>query len=903
MDLSNRGTKKTFRDNFFLKAFFLGLGLSFIIFIPFIVIDGGRFLFYGDFNVQQIPFYQVAHEAVRSGNLGWNQYTDLGVNFIGSYSFYLLGSPFFWLTIPFPVEWIQYLMGPLLILKFAFATLTAYIFLHRYVKNQNYALIGALLYAFSGFSVYNIFFNHFHEAIIVFPLLLAALDEYMYKKQRGLFALTVALCCLTNYYFFVGQVVFTLIYFIIRLACGSWKISVKDFFILVFEAVLGVLISAILLVPSVLAVMQNTRVTKLISGWDGLLYSSSQRYVHILQSLFFMPDLPARPNFTPDSNAKWASVAAWLPLFGMTGVIGWLQIRRKHWLKKLLWATFFMALVPVLNSFFQMMNNNFYTRWFYMLTLMMALATVMALEYEYVNWKRAIRWSAVFTCIIIFFVAFMPNLSTTVDGKRKISFGLMSYPWRFWAYAAVSLICIAAVVYLFQFSSRDKRKFVRNTLSMVCVTTVLYSLFFIALGKTQSSWPADHFIPEVLNGYNKVDVEGFRDDNVRNDFYESTDNIGMFWGAQTINAFHSIVPGSIMEFYKSIGVDRSVASRPETEHYPLRAITSVKWLFDEDWDDNDFADEDTGEPQMPGWLYNSNTNGFDVWENEYYIPIGYCYNYYIKRSDYDTLSDIDKELVMLKAVVLEDEDVDSTIGTLIELPENKKVFTKEAYFDDCTDRAKETCETFTYTRTGFTAEIKTELDRFVFFSVPAEDGWTATVNGESTKIFKSNVGFMGVMVPRGKKIIIDFKYVTPGLPQGVLITVVALIIFVGYMVMNYRAKKRRLASARDNTSNSYRKSMMSARKFDDYKDKTGATFMRDYSMVPKEFQVPDPVDYAAQSANLEQETSLKKSTIHKNTDIAETDDFTDALNTNGINHESENHIESPENNESENREE
>ena len=94
--------KGGFRNNYFLKAFFLGLGLSFLVFIPFIVVDGGRFLFYGDFNVQQVPFYRLAHDAVRSGNLGWSHLTDLGANFIGSYSFYLLGSPFFWLTIPFP---------------------------------------------------------------------------------------------------------------------------------------------------------------------------------------------------------------------------------------------------------------------------------------------------------------------------------------------------------------------------------------------------------------------------------------------------------------------------------------------------------------------------------------------------------------------------------------------------------------------------------------------------------------------------------------------------------------------------------------------------------------------------------------------------------------------------------
>ena len=44
------------------------------------IVDGGRFLFYGDFNVQQVPFYRIAHDAIRSGNIGWNHLTDLGVN-------------------------------------------------------------------------------------------------------------------------------------------------------------------------------------------------------------------------------------------------------------------------------------------------------------------------------------------------------------------------------------------------------------------------------------------------------------------------------------------------------------------------------------------------------------------------------------------------------------------------------------------------------------------------------------------------------------------------------------------------------------------------------------------------------------------------------------------------------
>ena len=182
-----------FRDalerNCYLKAFVYGLCISFLLFIPFIAVDQGLFLFYGDFNVQQVPFYQMCHDAIRSGNVKWSWTTDLGANFVGSYSFYLLGSPFFWLTIPFPSEAVPYLMGPLLMLKFACASFTGTVFIRRYVKDPSSAVLGGLLYGFSGFSVYNIFFNHFHEAIIVFPLLLWALDEYMEKTAPGRFCL------------------------------------------------------------------------------------------------------------------------------------------------------------------------------------------------------------------------------------------------------------------------------------------------------------------------------------------------------------------------------------------------------------------------------------------------------------------------------------------------------------------------------------------------------------------------------------------------------------------------------------------------------------------------------------------------------------------------------------------
>ena len=150
--------------------------------------------------------------------------------------------------------------------------------------------------------------------------MLAALDEYMETRRRGVFALAVFGCCFINYYFFVGQVAFCLIYWFVRMFAGSWRIGLRDFLLLALEAVLGVAMSGVLLIPSVLAVLQNPRVDNPPEGWNALLYDRNQRYLHIIECFFFPPDIPARPNFTPDSGSKWASLGAWLPLFGMTGV-------------------------------------------------------------------------------------------------------------------------------------------------------------------------------------------------------------------------------------------------------------------------------------------------------------------------------------------------------------------------------------------------------------------------------------------------------------------------------------------------------------------------------------------------------------------------------------------------------
>ena len=778
------GTESWYRR----KAFFCGLCVALLFFVPFLIFDKGYFLFYGDFNVQQVPFYQMCHDAVRSGQWGWSWTTDLGANFVGSYSFYLLGSPFFWLTIPFPSRAVPYLMGPLLILKFGCASLTSYLYLRRYVRHPDYAVIGAMLYAFSGFSIYNVFFNHFHEAIIFFPLMLWAFDEYMYHRRRYVFAFTVFLCCTANYYFFVGQVVFLVIYWIVRMLAGSWDLSIRDFLLLFSEAAIGVLCSCALLIPTVLAVLQNPRVSDPPSGWNALLYDYNQRYIHILECFFFPPDIPARPNFTPNSEAKWASLGAWLPLFSMSGVIAFLQYRKKHWLKTLLLVLFLMACVPVLNAAFQLFNMTYYARWYYMLTLMMSLATVAALQYAGTDWRRAVHWTLGITLAIALPIGLMPRSSEgdTADTAKKTVYGLEDYPTRFWAYVAVALLSLALLVIIFQYYRRNRQKFLRLCTLCIALVTVIYAAYFIALGKTQSDDTHHWIIPYSLNKGDDIKLPDSAQFS-RIDIYDGMDNQAMFWQMPTIQAFHSIVPGSVMQFYPTIGVQRDVGSRPDVSVYGLRGLTSCRWLFDPQASGSKSFTDSNGQPAMPGWSYYATQNGCRIYQNDYYIPMGFSYDSYVTRSEYNAFSETERHLLLLKAVVLEDADAPKYAGTLKHLDVNSQEYTQEAYFQDCLARKAASCSSFQYDSSGFTASFTSDTGRLVFFSVPWEGGWSAQVNGKAADIVKVNVGFMAVNVPKGTSTI-RFHYQTPGAGLGAAVAAGGAGLFLLYWLLTRRKK-------------------------------------------------------------------------------------------------------------------
>ena len=169
------------------KGFWMAVGCAGIIgllaFGGVILQSGGFLTLAADFNEQQLPFSVAAWKGVRSGS-PWLWGVDLGSSLITTFSFYNLGSPFFWLTLPFPVDSFPRLAGFLFILKYMTAAGSGYVYLRRFCGTPA-AVTGALIYAFSGFQATNLMFSHFHDVVAFFPLLLTGLEDHLRENGTG----------------------------------------------------------------------------------------------------------------------------------------------------------------------------------------------------------------------------------------------------------------------------------------------------------------------------------------------------------------------------------------------------------------------------------------------------------------------------------------------------------------------------------------------------------------------------------------------------------------------------------------------------------------------------------------------------------------------------------------------
>ena len=775
------------------KKFWQAVGLcaltAAVFFLPFYILDGGFFHYAGDFNSQQISFYRYMNGFVKGAGYPDSTFagaprntfswaTDLGSGVMNAYSFYLYGSPFFWLSVLLPQSWLPYMMVPLLVLKFGVAGGGAYLYLRRYVKNANYAVLGACLYALSGFAVYNVFFNHFVDVVALFPYLLWALDETIYEDRHGLFAFWVAVNLLNNYFFFVGQVIFLCIYFVCKLTAKDFRLTGRKFGHLLWESVLGVAMGCLLLFPAVLSLLQNPRTIDLSSGWGFLTYAKVQQYLAILLSWILPPDSPYLTSVWSEGVIKWTSMTAYLPLCSLAGAMAYWRSRKADSKKRIVAVCAVCALVPVLNSAFYALNSSYYARWYYMPTLILAAMTVNALEDPDIDLDapaRGIGWIMLATLVF----AVVPVRDDTTE---TWSFGVLKNPGQFFVVLGFGLLGL--MLYRVLCSKwRQNSRFAQRMTAAVLVFACAFTMVHIGIGKF-GQWHTDSDLVEQDTNALLLKND-LPEGDYRIDTYKIHDNIGMWLDKSCLQYFGSTAAPSILSFYPGLGVKRDVRSEPEITNYALRGLLSVEYLITTPEKRESFEDEADA-----GWTYLADVDGYTLYHNDNYVPMGFTYDYYVTEATYQTSIKTLRSNLLMRALVLTDEDVAQYGKYLTELSEDMlNDLHYDSYTQDCADRRAHSCSVFQMNNAGFHAEITLDKANLVFFSVPYDDGFTAYVNGEKTDILRVDEGLMAVLCPAGASSI-DFVYQAAGLSASRVVTAVAIPVWVVYVACFVRRKRR-----------------------------------------------------------------------------------------------------------------
>lgn len=732
---------KDFLKKDYVKSGIICFTIAFLSFIYFLVKGEGFFVLTNDFNDQQIPFTIGLHNALLdSGITGFSWDIDLGTSTMDGFSFYELGSPFFWISMLFPANAFPYIVAWLFMLKFSFAGVFSCLYLRRFVNDSKWAVMGSVLYAFSGYSLVNLLFYHFHDAICFFPLLLIGLERYKEKKDYKFFVFTIFLNCFINYFFFVGEVVFLVIYYLCRFASKDIKTMLLDAVKCVGCGILGVGMAAFVFIPNIIFISGNPR-TGEFSGFVSMLTTDVQNYLYILKTLLIPGE--TLTEISAVKSQSFASHGFYLPMVGLGLVFAYIISRKKDWLSKILIYCLVASFIPLLSDLFYMYSAA-QMRWWYMLTLMAALATVKMFEEPDV---KAIGAGSIIYLALIVVLAVAAN-----------HLDMIYNPKRFYILVAVAIFG-ALLTYLYAALLKNGYRVVFTSL---CVFSVVLMTATIHIYRTCAWMDYKDY---------KMRFEAAVQTELPSSQYRLNDTMNLTSMVAHVAGFSnqsSTDTNSIRDFEDLFDYYAQVTAIPKNDIPGLAELLAGKYFYAFDPNAGVLIKE---LPTSYKTMYLMERGA---------CPIGFAADSYITEDELRKLDVTQRAIALLDSVVVDKADTTDALYAQVtgDLPEKKAgdIDFETSVSDYVVEHTYGSVLGFEKDGHGMKCVTAYDKDTYVYFSVPYDTGWTATVDGEETDIIVSG-GMMMIKVPSGNHNV-EFSYITPGLRLGAMVSVACWIVFL-----------------------------------------------------------------------------------------------------------------------------
>jgi uncharacterized membrane protein YfhO len=227
-----------------------------------------------------------------------------------------------------------------------------------------------------------------------------------------------------------------------------------------------------------------------------------------------------------------------------------------------------------------------------------------------------------------------------------------------------------------------------------------------------------------------------------------------------------------------------------------------------------------------------------VYQNKYFLPLGFSYDKYILYDDYTRLTEMQKEMMLYRAVVVDEPIPSMQAFNLANVP----TYTEKSYVgirNSINDHAKRFQEfkskanstSSEAQKQQFLAEQQKSYDNYVaatnrknrvlskqtternalipnlkanslnitshshkkiegnislpqpkmlFFSIPFDQGWKVEVDGEEVEPLMANIGFIGVPLEAGEHQI-KLKYNVPYFGMGLTVSLLSLLVYLAML--------------------------------------------------------------------------------------------------------------------------
>ena len=178
-----------------------------------------------------------------------------------------------------------------------------------------------------------------------------------------------------------------------------------------------------------------------------------------------------------------------------------------------------------------------------------------------------------------------------------------------------------------------------------------------------------------------------------------------------------------------------------------------------------------------------------VYKNKFVLPFGFTYEKGVGEDEFKKLSPTQKDFCLLRACVIGNEDK-STFSKMktFNLSDTNSVFSYDNYLAYVNDLKKDEFMITKFSENNIIGNVNTADFKILFFSIPFDEGWKATINGKDAKLYRLNCGLTGLMTQKGNNSV-ELKFTPRFKNIGAMASLISLLIFVGLLAVNFYRNK------------------------------------------------------------------------------------------------------------------